>query len=515
MSLSALAVKNRTVTYFFVILLLIGGTGAFFQLGQLEDPEFTVKTAVIVTAYPGASPQEVELEVTDRIELAIQEMPQVDYLKSFSRAGLSLIEVNIKPEYWSDRLPQVWDELRRKVRDIEHQLPPGAGRPDVSDDFGDVFGFQLAVTGDGFSYAELEQYAKDLKKELSLVTGVSRVDLWGVQQKVIYIDVAQQQLSELGMTDESILKTLNQQNMVVDGGSLDLQNNRFRIAPTGDFQSPLEIADVVIRPSLADQVVNLMAAMGSDGAGPQRSDELDALMHNVRRAATEVIEHTPNVPEEALMVLNNIEEPGALADFLAANLSLGLVHKQEFLETFDVKARLLKVHAALESQLSLLRLSEKLQSQVQDQIDKTQRQYYLQQQLKAIREDEVFAEAAGKNVAAYKVLVFVVGASLAAVAGALYAHYISFIDPTSFTVMESILIISMVIIGGAGSLAGPVVGAVFLVVLPGLLRFIGLPGSVAANLRQIIYGGLLVGFMMWRPQGLLGAYAFRGAEAEE
>ena len=135
--------------------------------------------------------------------------------------------------------------------------------------------------------------------------------------------------------------------------------------------------------------------------------------------------------------------------------------------------------------------------------------------LKAIREDEVFAQAAGKNVAAYKVLVFVIGAGMAAMAGVMYAHYISFIDPTSFTVMESIFIISIVIIGGAGSLWGPVVGAIVLVVLPELLRFIGLPTSVAANLRQIIYGGLLVAFMMWRPRGFLGEYAFQGKEARE
>lgn len=135
--------------------------------------------------------------------------------------------------------------------------------------------------------------------------------------------------------------------------------------------------------------------------------------------------------------------------------------------------------------------------------------------LKAIREDEVFAQAAGKNVASYKVLVFVIGAGMAAIAGAMYAHYITFIDPTSFTVMESIFIISIVIIGGSGSLWGPVVGAVVLVVLPELLRFIGLPSPVAANLRQIIYGGLLVAFMMWRPRGFLGEYAFRGGEAQE
>lgn len=128
--------------------------------------------------------------------------------------------------------------------------------------------------------------------------------------------------------------------------------------------------------------------------------------------------------------------------------------------------------------------------------------------LKAIREDEVFAQSAGKNVAAYKILAFVIGSSMASVAGVLYAHYISFIDPTSFTVMESIFIISIVIIGGAGSLWGPVVGATVLVLLPELLRFIGLPSSVAANVRQILYGGLLVVFMMWRPQGLLGEYAF-------
>lgn len=133
--------------------------------------------------------------------------------------------------------------------------------------------------------------------------------------------------------------------------------------------------------------------------------------------------------------------------------------------------------------------------------------------LKAIREDEVFVQAAGKNIAGYKVLVFVIGAGIAAVAGVMYAHYISFIDPTSFTVMESIFILSIVIIGGSGSLWGPVVGAVVLVTLPELLRFIGLPSAIAANIRQILYGGLLVAFMMWRPRGLLGEYAFQSGEA--
>lgn len=129
--------------------------------------------------------------------------------------------------------------------------------------------------------------------------------------------------------------------------------------------------------------------------------------------------------------------------------------------------------------------------------------------LKAIREDEVFTLAAGKDVAAFKVLVFVIGAGMAAVAGVLYAYYISFIDPTSFTVMESIFIISIVIIGGAGSIRGPMLGAAVLVVLPEALRFIGMPSSVAANVRQMLYGGLLIALMIWRPRGFLGEFSFQ------
>lgn len=128
--------------------------------------------------------------------------------------------------------------------------------------------------------------------------------------------------------------------------------------------------------------------------------------------------------------------------------------------------------------------------------------------LKAVREDEVFSQAVGKNVASFKVQVFMVGAGLAAIAGVIYATYITYIDPTSFTIMESIFIISIVIIGGAGNLKGSVVGAVVLVALPELLRFIGLPNAIAANVRQILYGALLVIFMLWRPQGFIGEYAF-------
>ena len=145
MSLAAVAVKNRNVTWFASALAVLAGIGSFFALGQLEDPEFSIRTAVVTTNYPGASPEEVELEVTDRIEQAIQEMHQIDYVESFSSPGFSYVEVEILSEYWSDRLPQVWDELRRKIRDVETRLPPGAERPVIIDDFGDVFGGQRCI----------------------------------------------------------------------------------------------------------------------------------------------------------------------------------------------------------------------------------------------------------------------------------------------------------------------------------------------------------------------------------
>ncbi len=271
MNLARMAIEKRTLAYFAVFLLVAGGMASYFSLGRLEDPEFTVKTAVITTPYPGASPEEVELEVTDIIEQAVQEMGEVKYIESNSRPGVSSVKVEIESRYWSDKLPQIWDMLRRKIRDVEGSLPPGTGRPIVSDDFGDVFGFQLALTGDGFDYAEMEDWAKEIRKELSVVDGVARVDLWGARQKVVYLHVSQTQLSQLGLTEENIVNTLKQQNMVVDAGSLDLRTRRYRIAPTGEFRSPEDIADLTVMPSVLDALRNLP---GAKGERPLRSTEL-------------------------------------------------------------------------------------------------------------------------------------------------------------------------------------------------------------------------------------------------
>lgn len=247
MSLPEKAVKYSTVTYFVTFLVVVAGILSFNILGKLEDPEYTVKQAAVVTTYPGASPKEVELEVTERIEIALQELEQIDYLRSDSRAGVSTIDVYIKPHYKTRQLPQIFDEVRRKVVDVAPSLPPGANEPSVIDDVGDVFGFLLAITGDGFSEAELEEYVKGIRRELSLVAGVGRVDPWGIQEKVIYVDISQSKLSQLGISPQNIYGTLANQNVVLYGGGIDINPERFRIEIKGAFQSPEEIANLSIR----------------------------------------------------------------------------------------------------------------------------------------------------------------------------------------------------------------------------------------------------------------------------
>jgi multidrug efflux pump subunit AcrB len=250
--LAAVAVEHRAFTVFATVIILVAGIAAFGTLGQLEDPEFTVKNAVVTTTYPGATAEEVELEVTDRIELAIQEMPEVKEIESFSRAGLSLVKITILPQYKSADLPQVWDVLRKKMNDVEPQLPPGAGPPTVGDDFGDVYGLFLAIVSDGFTHADVETYADKIKKELSLVDGVARVELWGVQQQCIYVDISEAQITRLGIAPLEVQQILSQQNIVVDAGGLDVLDQRLRIETTGEFSRPEDIENLILRGRSSD-----------------------------------------------------------------------------------------------------------------------------------------------------------------------------------------------------------------------------------------------------------------------
>ena len=178
MSIASYAMNNKQVIHFILVLSLIGGLLAFPKLGKLEDAPFVIKDAVLTTKLPGASAMEVEELLTDPIEEMIQATRGVDYIKSESRPGVSSIKVSMKQDISQEEFNQIWDELRRKVLDVEKNLPPGASKINVNDDFGDVFGIYYAVTADeGYEDRELEQYAKFVKRELVPLKQAAKVSI--------------------------------------------------------------------------------------------------------------------------------------------------------------------------------------------------------------------------------------------------------------------------------------------------------------------------------------------------
>ncbi len=257
MDIAGIAIQKKTVTLVVTAALAVGGLFSFLGLGQLEDPEFTIFTAIVQTPYPGASPEEVELEVTDRLETAIQTMGQVEHVTSISRAGLSLIIVDLWSNTDQDKIPQAWDELRRKVGDIQRALPPGAGPSVVNDDWGDVYGALFAITGEGYTLAEIEDYAKLLRRELLMVDGVGAVELWGVQTEAVYVEMSRAKMAQLGLSPQHLFGTLSDQGAVVPDGRLHIDEQYVRVAATGAFDSLEEMGNVLIRGRGTDSMIRL------------------------------------------------------------------------------------------------------------------------------------------------------------------------------------------------------------------------------------------------------------------
>jgi multidrug efflux pump subunit AcrB len=246
MDIAKFAIKKNVFTYFLSVLILLGGIYSFENLGRLEDPEFAIKDALVVTHYPGASAKEVEDEVTEKIETAIQELGQLDEIVSMSRPGVSTITVTIKDKYDKNKLPQVWDELRRKVNDVQSSLPPGVSPSVVKDDYGDVFGALLTVYGNDYTYKELKDFVDFLKTELSLAQDVAKITIWGDQQEEIFVEISRARMSQLGVRLDEIYSLLAQQNLVTPSGKVRVGDEYIRIEPTGAIDSVDEIKNLVI-----------------------------------------------------------------------------------------------------------------------------------------------------------------------------------------------------------------------------------------------------------------------------
>ena len=220
MNIAEYCIKKPTVTLSFAVAMLLAGIIGYFRLGRLEDPEFTIKVAQVITVYPGATAEEVANRVTDPLETAIQQMGQLKEVTSTSYPGKSIIQVEMKDKYDASSLPQVWDELRRKVNDKASSLPSGCGAPVVIDDYADVFGVVYAIYGDGFTYAELKEHAKLLRRELLLCADVSKIDLLGDQQEIVSFEMSRAKMANLGITPEMIKHVVSGQNEASSAGKV-------------------------------------------------------------------------------------------------------------------------------------------------------------------------------------------------------------------------------------------------------------------------------------------------------
>jgi len=257
MSFAQLSIEKKVISWMFTLLLLIGGSVSYFDLGQLEDPEFTLKKAMVITMYPGASPQQVEEEVTYPIENAIQQLPYVDYVTSISSNGKSQISVEMKSTYRKEQLRQIWDEMRRKINDLSPSLPSGVYPSTILDDFADVYGVMYSVTGDGYSYDELKDYVDFLKRELVLVKGVSKVTIAGEQQAQVMVEVSTRKLAQLGIAPSHIFQLLQSQNTVSNAGKIRVGDESIRLHPTGEFKDVKELETLLISKSGESELIYL------------------------------------------------------------------------------------------------------------------------------------------------------------------------------------------------------------------------------------------------------------------
>lgn len=239
------ALGNTKLITFIIAVLIIGGFVSYLDMSKLEDPAIKVRQAMIVTTYPGASAHQVELEVTDKLEKAIREIPDVDNVQSQSMNDMSIITVELQTT--TKDIEQVWDLLRRKVNNTVPSLPADATTPIVRDDFGDVYGMFYALTGEGLSDKELSDYAELIKRELMEIDGISRVDIYGRRKLCINIELMPDKMANLGVMPVEVLQTLNGQNKTIYSGYYDNGNNRIRVSVNDKFNNTTDIGEMLIQ----------------------------------------------------------------------------------------------------------------------------------------------------------------------------------------------------------------------------------------------------------------------------
>ena len=246
-NLSEWALEHQSLVLFFMLALFAAGLFSYFKLGQAEDPEFTFKIMVIRAIWPGASPAEMEQQVTERLEKKLQETPYLDNVRSYTKSGETTIFLALKDSTPPKDVAGVWYQVRKKIGDIRYTLPEGTLGPFFNDEFGDVFGNIYAFAGDGYTYAELKDYVEEVRKEILRVPAVAKAEIIGDQDQKIYVETSHRKLATLGIAPLSIFNVLREQNAMTPAGSIDTHSDRIFLRISGSFDSVESVREIGIQ----------------------------------------------------------------------------------------------------------------------------------------------------------------------------------------------------------------------------------------------------------------------------
>ena len=243
-NLSEWALRHRSLITYFMLIIVVAGVWSYLRLGRSEDPDFTIKTMVVQAVWQGATLGDTLEQVTDRIESKLQGTPSLDYLKSYTSAGQATIFIYLKDSTPPAEVPDIWYQVRKKVRDISNTLPQGVVGPGFNDEFGDTYGIVYGVTADGFTHRELRDYVVDVRKQLLRLPDISKIDILGAQDERVYVEFSTKQLAGLGIDRSELIAALQAQNAVTPAGIVQTEDEKILVRISGAFQTEQDLLAV-------------------------------------------------------------------------------------------------------------------------------------------------------------------------------------------------------------------------------------------------------------------------------
>ena len=336
-NLSAWALKNRSVIAFFMLLALIAGILAYFRLGRSEDPTFIIKTMVVQAAWPGATVDDTLKQVTERLERKLQETPKLDFLRSFTTAGMTTIFVNLQGKTTAREVPDIWYHVRKSIGDMRHTLPVGIVGPGFNDDFGDTFGIIYGFTADGFTHRELRDYVEGIRSKLLSIADVSKIEILGAQDEKIFVEFSMQELASLGIDRSALIAALQAQNVVQPAGTIQTGYETLALRLSGAFRSEqdvlntnfavgsrmLRLSDIAkVQRSFADPPQPIFRINGEPGLGlaiaMRDGGDILALGKNIERAISQLTIDLPLGIRPQLVADQSATVKSAIAEFMTS-----------------------------------------------------------------------------------------------------------------------------------------------------------------------------------------------------